>query len=491
MSNLPDIFLPYQDRWAADKSPVKLAEKSRRIGITWGQAADDVMTAAADNNPMDVLYIGYNADMTREYIETCAWWAKMFNEATDGVEEYLFNDENKDILTFRIRFSSGGKIVALSSRPSNLRGKQGRVIIDEAAFHPDLKELLKAALALLIWGGQVVIISTHNGEENYFNEIIEEIRAGKKSYSLHTTTLDDALRDGLYRRVCLRRGLEWTPEGESQWRENLIADYGEGADEELFCIPSKGSGTWLPRTLIQSCMDEFIPVIRWECPKGFDERPEPYRNSKTAEWISENLDPVLDSLPQNLNHFLGEDFGRSGDLTVMLPVTETAGLIYRTCFVLELRNVPFRQQEQILFYICDHLPNFSGAAMDARGNGQYLAEVAMQRYGATRIERVMLSETWYRENMPPYKTAMEDKTFVLPRDADVMKDHRAIKMHRGVAKVPDDVKNKGSDGKQRHGDTAVAAPLALYAATHIEWTGDVEIQTAMPRQTSANMFRGF
>ena len=36
-------------------------------------------------------------------------------------------------------------------------------MIDEAAFHDDLPELLKAALAFTMWGGVVRVISTHNG----------------------------------------------------------------------------------------------------------------------------------------------------------------------------------------------------------------------------------------------------------------------------------------------------------------------------------------
>lgn len=32
----------------------------------------------------------------------------------------------------------------------------------------------------------------------------------------------------------------------------------------------------------------------------------------------------------------------------------------------------------------------------------------MQRYGASRIQQVMLSEGWYREHMPPVKAALED-----------------------------------------------------------------------------------
>ena len=30
------VLLPYQQAWAADKSQVKVVEKSRRIGLSWG-----------------------------------------------------------------------------------------------------------------------------------------------------------------------------------------------------------------------------------------------------------------------------------------------------------------------------------------------------------------------------------------------------------------------------------------------------------------------
>ncbi len=31
----PPVLLPYQQRWVADTSPLKVIEKSRRTGITW------------------------------------------------------------------------------------------------------------------------------------------------------------------------------------------------------------------------------------------------------------------------------------------------------------------------------------------------------------------------------------------------------------------------------------------------------------------------
>ena len=191
----PHVFLPYQQKWADDKSQVKVMEKSRRIGLSWAEAGDDTLFAS-EAAGSDVWYIGYNKEMAEEFINDCAKWALLYDDAAGAVEEEVVKDKDKDILTFRIRFSSGHKIVALSSRPSNLRGKQGRVVIDEAAFHDDLKELIKAAIALLIWGGEVRIISTHDGVDNPFNELVQDIHAGRKPYSPHRVTLDDALAQG-------------------------------------------------------------------------------------------------------------------------------------------------------------------------------------------------------------------------------------------------------------------------------------------------------
>ena len=158
-----------------------MIEKSRRTGITYGFAADAVLTAAQRGaGGMNVFYIAYNLDMTREFVDYCAMFAKAFDRAASQPQEILYDDgSDEGIKAFRIDLPSGHSIVALSSKPRSLRGKQGKVIIDEAAFHDQLAELLKAALALLMWGGRVVLISTHDGADNPFNELIEDIRAAK------------------------------------------------------------------------------------------------------------------------------------------------------------------------------------------------------------------------------------------------------------------------------------------------------------------------
>lgn len=458
------ILLPYQQQWIADESNVKVFEKSRRIGATWCEALDNVLLASAQDNPQDTLFVSYKEEAAREYIRDAAMWAQELNQVVSSIDEFIIEDPKKDIKSFRIDFTTGKRIVALSSRPTNLRGRQGIAVLDEFAFHESPEELVKAAMAFLMWGGKVRIMSTHNGVVNYFCELIEEIRKGKKPYSLHRTTLDDALEQGLYKRICLKTKQEWTIEGQTQWRQELIDSYGEAADEELFCIPRESGGAYFPRILVEQNMVPDIPVFRLGFKNDFATLPEEHRHSQTDEWLVRNLAPVLEeNLHPHYRSSYGFDFGRSGDLSYLIVLQEQPDLIRRAAFALELRNVPFKQQEQILFWIVGKLPRFIGGAHDARGNGQYLAEVSAQRWGKYRIEEVQLSLHWYRFHFPRYKAAHEDKQIILPKDSDLLDDHRLVEVIQGVPKVPDK-RTKGTDGKTRHGDGVIACCLAWYAS---------------------------
>lgn len=479
----PMALLPYQQRWCADKSQVKVWEKSRRIGASWCEAADSALLAASASG-MNCFYIGYAKDMAQQFISDCADWAKSYSlaasEISESEEVWLDGEERKSVFIFTLRFASGFRIEALSSAPRNLRSKQGRVILDEAAFHPDLSALLKAALALLIWGGELHIMTTHDGVENPFNALVQDIMAGKFPYSLHRTTFMDAILDGLYERVSLRTGRNPTEEDKAAWIASIYAQYGSDAEEELDCIPSKSGGTWLSRALIEARMFE-APVLRWKPPADdFVLWPEAMRTAEMRDWLDENVQPLLAKLNPDLDSGFGEDFGRSGDLTVIAPFQIDPNLVRRFPFLLELANCPFDQQREALFYIGDRLPRLRSGKLDSRGNGQYLAEKAMQRWGSHRIECVMLSQTWYRENTAPLKSAFEDGTILLPRSADVVDDLRAFQVIKGIPMIPDK-RTTGDDGQQRHGDSGVAILLA-YAASRADFTA-IEY-TAGPAKSS-------
>lgn len=485
--NPNDVLLGYQKRWIADSAQIKVGEKSRRIGLTWAEAADNALDASTrkSDGGCDTFYIGSSKEMAREYIDAVAMWAKAYNYAASETQEEVIEDEDKDIQVFVIYFASGFKVKALSSSPKNLRGMQGNVVIDEAAHHERFAEVLKAALALTMWGNKVRIISTHNGEDNDFNEYIKACRAGKKRGEIHTITIQDACDDGLYQRICQVVGYcqatdedEWSIAGEEKWIKNLLndTDSKEDAEEEYFCVPKFGGGRWLTRALIEKNMTKGVPIVSSIQNEAFNLLDEPIRHGEIALWLEENLKPLLDDLNGDLKHYVGEDFARSGDLTVLAIAAEHRNLDLSVRFMIELGNMPYAQQEQIVGYVLDGLPNFSGAAFDARGNGGSLAEKMADKHGLYDpedgmglIDCVMLSDKWYRENTPAFKSALEDGTLIdIPRHDDVLKDLRAFERVRGIPKIPEK-RTTSADGKsKRHGDSGICLLLLDYARRVIE-----------------------
>ena len=492
----PPVLLGYQQTWVADEAQLKIAEKSRRIGLTWAEAADDVLIAAAAGGSK-VFYISATEDMAREYIEACAMWAKAFSRAASEIAEGIFAEEGRDgaerrIKTYEITFpDSGHRIVALSSRPTNLRGKQGVIVLDEAAFSPDLAGLLKAALAMLMWGDKVRIISTHDGAENRFAALIDEVRAGKRgrNATVHRVTFGQAVADGLYRRVCLRKGRTWTQAAEDEWVRDTYAFYGDDAAEELDVVPSAGGGRYLSLALISQRMaPAWSPAAPQDNPHGpglvrgrwddaFAYLPADVRQYAIQGWCQEHLVPHLKRLRGDQRHCFGQDFARKLDLSVITVAAEDMDLTHRVRLVVELGNCPFTSQQQILFFIVDYLKTlrFRGGAMDATGNGAALAEAAAQRYGVEMVEQVKITAQWYLAHMPKLKAGLQDGTLTdIPRDDALRDDLRAIELVKGVPMVPH-VNTASAAGKaaaaeagegkggRRHGDFAVSLLMCEYA----------------------------
>ncbi|MBX3580821.1 MAG: terminase family protein [Rhizobiaceae bacterium] len=501
---LPHVLLPYQAKTVEllDSTAVRVlfVEKSRRVGETWGIASYAVLRAgrAKQAKGMDVLYVSYKQEIAKEFIDVCGMWARAFAVAAAEADEYLFEDvdladpgNTRKIQAYRIRFASGFQIIALSSAPRSLRGHQGDVIIDEAAFVDSLKELLKAALAMRMWGGKIVVCSTHNGAENEFNTHIQDIQAGRSKYRHLKVDFDQALLDGLYQRICLVTGEEWSPEAEAKWRQEIIDDYGELADEELFCIPTMGSGAWLTAPLIEARMKltpEQAPILRISLPPDYLQREKVERAHLLAAHL-DGLDDALKLLNPKWMHAFGYDPARRADPAVMTLLSIDSVLVRRTALTIELRNVPFAEQKAITRAIFQAAPRLVGAAIDATGMGMNLAEDLGREFGFYipnddpekvvhgLVWQVSLGPVWYNDHMPPLKAAFEDAAILLTADAEHLVDLRLVKVIRGVPSIPPE--RVGEAGKKRHGDFAVALALA-HAASRLQWHEYAYVSVPLP-----------
>lgn len=483
------ILMAHQIAWINDRSQVKVCEKGRRTGVTFAEALDSTLIAlmSSAQGGQTTYYIGDTKEKGLEFVSTCAKFAKVIAAELLPINEVVFEDKREDgsskyIAGFRIRFASGKQIVALSSRPENLRGLQGRVVIDEAAFHKDVREVIDAAVALLIWGGEIRVISTHNGDQNPFNELVTECRTGGVPYKLHRISFNDAIRNGLYKRACKKKGEAPTWRGLRAWVKLVRGAYGNrkaAMRQELDVIPAASTDAVLPLTVIERCARPEYLVKRWTPPAAdFVDWPEERRRAHMAEWIKVYVLPELAKLPPDVRIDLGQDFAMRQDKST-IAVGYTDQLLKRRVPLLnELSQCPYDQQKQVLFAIIRSV-RFGSAVLDANGNGMVLAQEARQAFGKERIVELIATDAHLSTVMPLFVDAFVAGSLLIPADRDVRDDLRLLQTVRGVARIPSEIRTKGTDGKGRHGDAAVAL-INFYTAT---------LQEVTPVEFAAGGFR--
>jgi phage FluMu gp28-like protein len=166
---------------------IAVCEKGRRTGITFAQALSDTITAAfcQGRRRRQRVVHGRHQEKGLEFIGYVAKFAPIIAQGqASRIEQHIFQDQQPDgtsrqIQAFRVRFASGFRITALSSRPENIHGLQGVVDLDEAALHKDVAKVLESATALLIWGGRIRVVHPPRQEEP-----VQSAGAGRPGRSL-------------------------------------------------------------------------------------------------------------------------------------------------------------------------------------------------------------------------------------------------------------------------------------------------------------------
>ncbi|MHB9878983.1 terminase large subunit domain-containing protein [Pacificimonas sp. ICDLI1SI03] len=455
----PSLFLPYQQRAisAARTHDMLVVEKSRQIGITYTFAAEAALSAmmSKSDGGRNFHYAPPTERLAKQFLTE----AKAFAELNYALALAEPDFESETVL--KLGFPSGNAIYGHTGAARSLRGSKGNVLIDEAAHLDDLDEVLTAADACTMWGGSLRVVSTHKGAENPFVRLIEEVRAGKRGNALvQRVTLSDAISEGLFRRICLVKREEWTPEKERQWEAGLRAKAGPAAPEEYDCTPQAGSVQYLLRSEIERAMISVgARMARLSLKDGFTALSESERFDRINGWFDADVMPVIAAMPQDRCSYIGQDFGRSHDLSVIAVGQDTDAARINVPLIVELSNVPYVEQQHILDRIAGAIPRFAAAKLDATGNGAVIGENFVRRWGESRVEAVKLSEKFYLAHMPRLRAKITDGLLHLPRDADVLEDLLAIELVNGIPKI-----GRGSGKRGRHGDAAIALMHLVAAA---------------------------
>ena len=455
----PPHFLPYQRRWIADKSPLKIIEKSRQIGLTYADAYDSVRKACGFQGRYDTFFSTRDEPTARRYIELCKDWARYLNLRADYLG-FRVIDTEKDLHAHDLRLSSGLHIYSLSSSPDALVGKTGHIKLDEFAVHRDGGQLFRVAQPGTLWGGQLAIISTPRGECSVFNEILRDIkeRGNRMRWSHHRVTLEDALDQGLLERINyfkVQRSLQAALADEpvitdplppvapvsALSRPEFIADVrGRCLDEEHWlqeycCVPVADSALFLSLDLITPC----------EAPGCLF----PFELLLNA---GETAPPLHGPL------YAGVDIGRHEHLCV-IDLAEQVGDVFWDRLRLELRGQSFAEMKRLLFAIMK-LPRMQRACIDATGLGMQLAEEAQAEFG-WQAEPVTFTPALKERLAFGLRTAFEQRLLRIDGNPALRAD--LLSMRRDITKSGN-VRFLG-ESNDGHCDRFWAMALRQHAAT--------------------------
>lgn len=451
MKQKETYWLPYQVAWLKDDSPVKIMEKSRRIGATHCQSYEDVRDCVEKKVPK-VWFSSADESAAKEYIDDCAKWARVFKVAFEETGEQIV-DDRKGIQSLSIRFANGTEIHALSSSPRRFRSKGGKIVLDEFAFHDDAKALWKAAKPAATWGFPIRILSTHNGVSCLYNQFIERIQEGKLNWAHHKYDIYTAVDQGLYDKI---KGRPTTKEERDAWIKSLEEDCfdREAFLEEYCCIP----------------VDARSAFITYEQLADIESHSCLWPGNHIPEYVTGDL-------------YVGFDIGRRRDLSVIW-VIEKIGSMYFTRLVKVMDRTPFRIQRENLFEILKH-PRFRRCCIDETGMGMQLAEEAIHSFGKYRVEGLSFSGKVKEELAYDLKRSIENKRIEIPASQEIRDDWHSIKRTVTTAGNVRFTQEGDTDG---HADRFWAGALAVHAAK--SYSGNVTV-ASRGRRSSSNILRGY
>lgn len=422
-------FLPYQVAWLEDHSQIKLCEKSRRVGMSYVQAFEDVVDTGV-NGLYDTWFSSNNESNAREYIDYCKKFAGVLNMVISVSEgEEIVSDE-KDAQTFVIRFANGKKITGLSSSPNQLHGKGGKIVLDEFARRDNEAEVWEAASpAGLVWGFPIRIISTHRGKQSVFYSFIKRLERGELTWSHHKTDFVQAVRQGLAEKALKKKCDKEQQDAYIAKIRDSVGDPSIWA-QQFMCLPQDENETFLAYPLLE--------------------------NAARAELLS------IDELAAgNRELYAGLDVGRKKNFSLLWIIEKVTESLYLTRYILPIQGEAFPKQDRLIGEILIKLPNLRRLCIDATGMGIGLTDYLQEQFGVSRVEGVNFTAAVKEVMAFRMKKELADQSFLIPADRSIFDDFQLVKQ---IITASGNIRLTAGTKEDSHADYFWGAALALEAA---------------------------
>lgn len=419
------IYLEYQFPIVHDRSRFKAQLQSRQTGKDFtlqGEAAEDcylnassewMIAAPSERQALDSLEQG------KRWAEGFALVVEDYTEERDGIHgQALINSAE-------IKLSNGSRIRAVPGKPSTVRGRSANVGLTEFDFFENASETWRAILPSItnpLRGGEkkARIVTTPNGKGGAMDKIWSKEDSAKMKWSRHLVTIYQAVLMGL-------------PVDIDQLREAF--DDPEGWRQEFECQFLDGSSVLLPYELIASC--ESIEA--------------------TEVW---NLADAIGGGPR----YVGVDFGRQNDPTVIWTLQKVGGLLI-TREVRVLRGISSPDQQRILSPI---IKDATRTSFDYTGPGIGLGDYIAREHGEYnpdkhqfgRVDLCTFTAGFKRSIFPRLRQAFERREVLVPISREIREDlHEMQQVTTGG-----EYSYHSRRTREGHSDRCTALALALRAA---------------------------
>lgn len=434
-------FLPYQEAWINDDSPLKVAEKSRRVGFTYASSYRMFQKCMRRGRGFTQWVSSRDRltaqELIRDYV---AMWCRLANVAARGMtgEDAEVIDPEKDITAFVCTFPNGARIVSLSSTPEAFAGKGGDVFLDEVDLHRDSGALIDMAYPCITWGNQLEMVSAYRVDGSKDTPFARLVAAAKKdnpqNASLHRVTIHDAVAQGLVEKINEKSGRSRTRE--EFLRQTRAGCRTQAAWESQFeCRVQDAGGKLLPAKAIAPCEMDAADIADIE--RRFPNAP----------------------------RFAGYDIARRRHASAWsewLQVGVTYFLVSRETF----HDMEFEAQRKFIeSKMCRADRRIWRLAMDATGLGMETAEWAAKKWPG-RVDQVNLESHRRHELCMMFQDWFNTGAARIPADPVLREDYQTpcLKTNANGAVRVFVPEFENGDGETSHCDEFMGGVLARSAA---------------------------
>ena len=398
---------------------------ARQTGKSFSLALAAVDTTM--ETPPGWILLSRGERQSRQLIRTCATHARAYFKGAEILDEDYAVDE-KRFRQLTLEFPNGGRIIGLPANPDTARGWSMNVGLDEFWIHKDAREIWAALFFTITRGYRIRIATTPMGKLHQAYKIwtdwTKRQADGDRNYSTRKITIHEAIAGGL----ALKDPLSGETLQDAEALRLALADDEIWAQEALCEILDEATA-FLSYELIQGCEDDSIvgmPPWAVRLVEQAEERYREYLVSKIDQPVAlEDLLAIskLSAIGQEL--YLGLDVGRRRDLSVIW-LDDKIGSSLVTRAVIPMARTPFYIQQKVLWTLLERTP-IRRACIDQTGIGAKLAEDAIDRFGAHRVEGIDFTAGNKEALAGGLRQVMEDRQTAIPVDPVIRNSFHSVK----------------------------------------------------------------